>query len=263
MIDLPSLSVGQFSLVYNMFSFTIASMSAAFVFFIIGQKLVAPKYRVSLMVSALVVGIAAYHYFRIFMSWEHAFTLDGDMYTASGQPFNDAYRYVDWLLTVPLLLVELILVLQLPREKTGGMLTKLVIAAAAMIALGYPGEIIRGDAALGLFNERGLWGTLSTIPFVYILAIMWGELGKLMDSQPPRVALLTKNIRLLMLATWGFYPIAYLAPMLGFFDGATGEVVLQTGYAISDVLAKAGFGVMIFSIARAKSEADGWSVEGA
>ncbi len=253
MFEMPTLTPGQYALVFNMFSFTIASMLAAFVFFLMAQNRVAPKYRISLMVSALVVGIAAYHYIRITGSWEAAYALVNGEYVFSGEPFNDAYRYVDWLLTVPLLLVELVLVLALTRDKSTPMLTKLVIAATLMIVLGYPGEIATDNMT------RAIWGTLSTVPFVYILYVLWVELGKVLKTQPERVQILTRNIRLLLIATWGFYPIAYMGPFFG-LGGATGEVIVQVGYTISDVLAKAAFGVMIYAIARAKSEADGWSL---
>ena len=141
MFDLPTLTAGQYSLTFNMFSFTIAAMLGTFVFLLVAQSRVAPKYRISLIVSALVVGIAAYHYIRILGSWQGAYVLDGMTYVASGAPFNDAYRYVDWLLTVPLLIVELVLVLALAKEIRGNLITKLTIAAVFMIALGYPGEI--------------------------------------------------------------------------------------------------------------------------
>ena len=59
----------------------------------------------ALTISGLVCAIAAYHYLRIFQSWEGAYTIDGGVVSASGYAFNDAYRYVDWLLTVPLLLI--------------------------------------------------------------------------------------------------------------------------------------------------------------
>ncbi len=102
---MPELSMGQYSLVYNMFSFTIACMFASFAFFLMARDRVAPRFRISLIISALVVGIAGYHYLRIAGSWEGAYSLVGGAYTPSGEPFNDAYRYVDWLLTVPLLMV--------------------------------------------------------------------------------------------------------------------------------------------------------------
>lgn len=251
MTELPPLSPGQYSLVFNMFSFTVAAMGAAFVFFVLAQSRVAPKYRISLIVSALVVGIAAYHYFRIGHSWADAYTLTNSVYGPSNLPFNDAYRYVDWLLTVPLLVIELVLVLSLTKEKQGSLIAKLGIAAALMILLGYPGEV-SGDV-----GTRALWGALSTVPFVYIVYILWAELGKAMDRQPERVAVLFRNIRLLLLLTWGFYPIVYMAPFLG-ISGASAETAIQVGYTIADVLAKAGYGVMIYAIAREKTHADGW-----
>jgi bacteriorhodopsin len=260
--ELPTLTPGQYSLVFNMFSFTIATMASAFVYFVLAQKNLAPKYRVSMMVSALVVFIAAYHYFRITSSWEAAYVLNENagMYEFSGEPFNDAYRYVDWLLTVPLLVVELVLVLGLPKSESGKMIAKLAIAAALMIVLGYPGEVSENTQ---LFGARGLWGTLSTIPFVYILYILFTELGSTIQQQSGRVATLLSNARLLLLATWGFYPIAYMIPMFtsGYPTETPGAVVaLQVGYTISDVAAKAGYGVLIYNIAKAKSEEEGYDV---
>ena len=256
-MELPTLTMGEYSLVFNFFSFTIASMLAAGAFFILAKHRVAPKYRISLVVSTLVVGIAAYHYFRITASWADAFMIsEAGNYISSGKPFNDAYRYVDWLLTVPLLLVELVLVLNLPREKSGPMLTKLVIAAALMIGLGYPGEILSADT---MFSERGFWGLVSSIPFAYILYILYGELGTAMSNQNDRVRVLFRNIRLLLIFTWGFYPIVYMAPFFG-LTGASSQVAIQVGYTLADVMAKAGYGVMIYAIAREKSLAEGYKV---
>ncbi len=253
---MPELSIAQYSLVYNMFSFTIACMLASFAFFVFARDRVAPKYRISLIVSSLVVGIAAYHYFRIAHSWEHAYTLTGGIYAPSGEPFNDAYRYVDWLLTVPLLMVELVLVMGLASGLTKSLLARLTTAAFLMIILGYPGEMLPADQKTSMISAYGLWGFLSTLPFIYILYVLWVELGKTMDRQSPKVRVLLRNIRLLTLATWGFYPIAYMGPFLGFGSGAGGEVFVQVGYTIADVLAKCGYGIMIYHIARAKSEAD-------
>jgi bacteriorhodopsin len=249
---MSELSSSQFSLVYNMLSLTIASMGAAFIFFIVGRSQVGAKYRPALLVSALVVAIACYHYFRIFNSFEGAFALSAaGTYAPTGKPFNDAYRYVDWLLTVPLLLVELIAVMQLKGKESEGLLGKLALAALLMIALGYPGEVIKDDMVM-----RGIWGALSSIPFVYILYVLWVKLGDAIGKESERVQVLVRNIRLLLLATWGFYPITYMLPMFG-IQPTSALVGVQVGYAIADILAKAGYGVMIYAIARAKSEADG------
>ena len=262
--ELPALTPGQYSLVFNMFSFTVATMTASFVFFVMARNNLAPKYRISMMVSALVVFIAGYHYFRITSSWEAAYALNAaaGMYEPTGELFNDAYRYVDWLLTVPLLTVELVLVMGLPKNERGPLAAKLGILAAAMIVLGYPGEV-SGDASL--FGTRGFWGFLSTIPFVWILYILFTQLGDTIQRQSSRVSTLLGNARLLLLATWGFYPIAYMIPMAfpeAFPSNTPGTIVaLQVGYTIADVLAKAGYGVLIYNIAKAKSEEEGYNVD--
>lgn len=163
-MNLPEMSFGQYQLVYNVFSLTLALMGASAVFFLLARSYVAPRYHMALYISTIVVLIAAYHYLRIFNSWTDAYTLKNGMYAATGIAFNDAYRYADWLATVPLLLTELILVLALSRERSSNLITKLVVAAVLMLALGYPGEIARDNPGI-----RALWGTLSTIPFLYIL----------------------------------------------------------------------------------------------
>jgi bacteriorhodopsin len=126
---------------------------------------------------------------------------------------------------------------------------KLIPASALMIILGYPGEIATDNLT------RGIWGALSTIPFLYILYVLWVELGRGMKTQPEQVRKDLNGLRLLLLATWGVYPIAYLIPQLG-IEGADAFVWRQVGYSVADVLAKCLFGLLIYKIAREKSFAD-------
>jgi bacteriorhodopsin len=254
------LSFGQFSTVYNALSFALASMLATFVFLLVVMQRVLPRYRQALAVSAMVCLIAAYHYWRIFDSFTDAYVAKGagdpsvegveQAYVlVNGDGFNEGYRYIDWLLTVPLLLFETIAVLALARMVRRGLMMKLIPAAFLMIALGYPGEIATDNMT------RGIWGALSSIPFAYILYVLWVELGKAMVTQPEQVRKDTNGLRLLLLATWGVYPIAFLLPQLG-IDGADSFVYRQVGYSIADVLAKCLFGLLIYKIAREKSFVD-------
>merc|ERR1712088_729877 len=129
----------SWSAVYNALSFGIAGMGSATIFFWLEISNVNKKYRTALAITGLVTAIATYHYFRIFNSWNDAFDVKyvGSEYQVflTGQPFNDAYRYVDWVLTVPLLLIEL------TAEETVTKCGNLGVASAIMVALGYPGEI--------------------------------------------------------------------------------------------------------------------------
>jgi bacteriorhodopsin len=253
-MDLPTLGFTQYQLVYNMLSLAIAAMGASFAFFVLARQQVTAKYRPALIMSALVVGIAGYHYFRIFESWEGAYHLVNGMYEPTGTPFNDAYRYVDWLLTVPLLVAELVAVLALPKGVRGSIMTKLVIATIAMIGLGYPGEVA-ADAM-----TRGMWGLASTVPFLYILYVLFVELGTAAAKEGAEVKKHLRHTQQLLLLTWGFYPLAYLAP-LWIEVGGAGVVALQVGYSVADITAKCGYGIMIYVIARAKMEAEGATID--
>lgn len=244
------LSVPQFTLVANMFSFTIATLGAAALFFFMARPQVAPKYRPALMVSGLVCAIATYHYFRIYESWEAAYALTGGIYAATGAQFNDAYRYADWILTVPLLMVELIAVLALPKSEGRSLLVRLSIAAALMIGLGYPGEVSEDSTTRWIF-----WG-LSMVPFLYILYVLFAELTRSLVRQPSAVRSLVNAARAVVLVTWSFYPIAFAIQTIAGAASAGGEVGLQIGYTIADITAKAGFGLLIYFIARAKTLAD-------
>uniref|UniRef100_UPI0040486F17 bacteriorhodopsin-like n=1 Tax=Aquiluna sp. TaxID=2053504 RepID=UPI0040486F17 len=243
-----TMSNGGYTLVYNMLSLGIASMLFTTIFLFVARERVLPRYRMAVMVSGTVTAIAAYHYFRMFDDFKHAFGPEGMGVVA----YNVGYRYVDWFLTVPLLLVETVAVLALARAAQTSLLVKLVPAAAAMIALGYP-----GDARLDVFGlAPSVWGLLSTIPFLYILYVLFVELGKSLERQSAAVQRKIKELRLLLLATWGVYPIAFIANM-----GATGFdeasfVLRETGYTIADILAKCLFGLVIFTIARIKSAED-------
>ena len=249
-----ALTQGQFETVYNFLSLVIVSQLFTAVFLLISLPRILPRYRQAITVAIIVCGIAAYHYFRIFDSFKGAFVTKsvggtGTYTQAAGEGFNEGYRYVDWFLTVPLLLVELVAVLALARSVQNKLLVRLVPAAALMIALGYPGEI-SGDNGL-----RGLFGLLSTIPFLYILFVLFVQLSKSLKDQPGSVRGTLSRLRFLLLLSWGVYPIAYLLPLLN-ISGADAWVLKQVGYSVADIVAKAVYALIIFQVARAKSYAD-------
>ncbi len=184
-VNITSLTAGQYDIVYNLFSLTIASMLFTALYLLLSQRRVAPRYRNAVVISAIVCGIAAYHYFRIFSNFQESYPPGESVasdHELSNVVFNEAYRYVDWLLTVPLLLVETVAVMALARAAQRALLVKLIPAATAMIVLGYPGEIATTDTA------RIIWGILATLPFLYIVYVLFTELYKSLDRQPARGA---------------------------------------------------------------------------
>ena len=246
---LPALTFGQYSFVYNALSFAIAALGAATIFLFLSRSQVGMQYRAAVTISGIVCLIAAYHYYRIFNSWEAAYTVERGAVHLSGQPFNDAYRYVDWILTVPLLVTELILVMRLPGGESTVKSSRLAVLAVIMVALGYPGEISSNN------TTRWIWWAAAMVPFLIIVFDLYAGLRDSISKQPEHARGLVSAARWLLIVTWAFYPVVFVLPMLG-FEGPGATVGIQVGYSVADILAKAAFGVFIYMIAVRKSQAE-------
>ena len=121
-----------------------------------------------------------------------------------------------------------------------------------MIVLGYP-----GDAKLDIFGiSAPVWGALSTIPFLYILYILFVELTKSLERQSEQVRKTISRLRLLLIATWGVYPITFILAMNAEGFDPVAFMNREIGYSIADVLAKCAYGLTIFKVARMKSAED-------
>jgi bacteriorhodopsin len=241
----------QYDLVKNAISFTLAGMAAATLFFWLGRNLVSRGYQLAVIITGLVTFIATYHYYRIYESFNDSTSLDSatGMHVLDLGIFNDAYRYVDWLLTVPLLLIELILVMRLSQSETVKKASRLGLLAAVMVILGYPGEISSDN------GTRWIWWALAMLPFVVIVYELVVGLGKSLAAQPESVRGLLSSARWLVIVSWCFYPVVFALPMI-LEKSVNTWVAVQVGYSIADIVAKAAFGVFIFLVAYRKSNAE-------
>merc|ERR1711904_582433 len=213
-----------------------------------------------------------YHYFRIFDSFNAAYSpchtvkgtnggqkvdlteCDSDHfgYSATGIPFNDAYRYVDWLLTVPLLLIEIVLVMDLSAEETVKKSWQLGVSSALMIILGYPGELILEADKL---STRWVYWCLAMIPFIFVVYTLVIGLADATNAENDlAVRSKIKTAQWMTVISWLTYPVVYIIPMLG-AKGANAVVGIQMGYCLSDIISKCGVGFLIFGITNAKSKA--------
>ena len=236
-----------YQLVYNFMSLAIAAMGASFFFFVSARGALKEGNRMAVTLSAVVVLIAFYHYVRIFDSWV--------AFGTTGAPFNEAYRYVDWLLTVPLLVAELVLVLKLDKKLESTLIKRNVLYAFLMIATGYIGENYTVDS-IQLDSGRTIWGAISTVFFVLILRDLFGGIDASFKKQSKEIQGIFKILRVVLIATWGVYPIAYLPPAIAGDLGLTADAGLafkQIGYTIADILAKPGYGLLIWKIATLKN----------
>jgi len=211
------------------------------------------------LISGLVTFIAAYHYIRIFNSWVDAYQyspgklVDGAMEigapTLTGIPFNDAYRYMDWLLTVPLLLIEILLVMKIPDAEYGGKAQALGWSAALMIVSGYYGELI----VTGDLTPRWICWFISMVFFLYVVYELLVGLAEATNKEDdPAVKQRIQSAQIITVISWCTYPVVYLFPMLG-VTAQSAVVAIQVGYCASDIISKCGVGLLIYQITYAKS----------
>jgi bacteriorhodopsin len=250
----------QYQAVYNVLSFSLASMMATTMYLWFRSFAVKDRYQSAVIISGLVTFIAAYHYIRIFNSWVDAYeysagavkggALDMQAPKLTGVPFNDAYRYMDWLLTVPLLLIEILLVMKLPAAEFSSKAWSLGLSAALMIVSGYYGELV----VTGDLTPRWMCWFISMAFFLYIVyELLVGLAAATAAEEDKTVASKISTAQVMTVISWCTYPVVYLFPMLG-ISAAKSVVSIQIGYCVSDIISKCGVGLVIYQITYAKSQ---------
>jgi hypothetical protein len=160
-----------------------------------------------LIITGLVMVIATYCYVRLFNFWVNGFELKrkDDSYAEPllGLPSNDAYRYADWSLTVPLLLIELILVMRLPAEESASLCWKPEASSTINVALGYPG-VIQND-----LDARWFWCECAMTPFAYVVITLVTGLVEAMERHPSSAQRFVTQVRYLTAIFWLTYPFVY------------------------------------------------------
>ena len=234
---------------YVGFTFFIGSMAmlASTVFFFVQMTRVQPKWRDSLLVSGLITGIAAVHYFYMRGFWAEF----GESPTE--------FRYIDWILTVPLMCVEFYLILRKQGAKRS-LLWQLIAASLAMLVLGYIGEAIYPGQAVSW-----VWGALSGAAYFYIVYLIWaGDVAKLAANAGGAVQKANKTLAWFVLVGWAIYPIGYILGTKGGLFGIafTEQVVgpMDIIYNIGDAVNKIGFGLVIYTLAIESAKEEGVEV---
>lgn len=236
--DAAGIFSGEFSLEQAVaFTFFIGSMAmmAATAFFWLEMGNVDPKWRTSLLVSGLITFIAAVHYYYM-----------RDYYVATGES-PTFFRYVDWLLTVPLMCVEFYLITQKVGAKISTM-WKLIAASVFMLVTGYIGEAIYGGQ-----TASWIWGGISGLGHFYIIYLVWvGEIAQLAKTAGGAVLKANKALAWFVLAGWAIYPLGYILGTEGGFLGINFGVdagFMEVIYNIGDAVNKIGFGLVIYALA--------------
>ncbi|NJK83765.1 MAG: bacteriorhodopsin [Saprospiraceae bacterium] len=222
---------------YVGFTFFIGSMAmaAATVFFFSEMRNVEGKWRTSLLVSGLITFIAAVHYFYMRDFW------------ATNGTSPTSFRYIDWILTVPLMCVEFYLILRAFGAKQA-LLWRMVFWSVWMLVAGYLGETV-------FRSQSALWGAISTIGYAAILYDVWAGPAKKLasNSNDPKLQSAFKTLAWFILVGWAIYPIGYMAIEGGLLSGVLSVESMDLIYNIGDAINKIGFGLVIYSLAVSKT----------
>ncbi len=222
---------------YVGFTFFIGSMAmlASTVFFFVQMTRVEGKWKDSMLVSGLITGIAAVHYFYMRNFW------------AENGVSPTELRYIDWILTVPLMCVEFYLILK-PYGASKGLLWKMIAYSLLMLVAGYLGETV-------FRSQSPIWGAISTIGYVLIGYEVWfGSVRKMAAGSNDQFLLTAvKTLGWFIFAGWAIYPIGYMAIEGGLLSGILPLSALDIIYNIGDAVNKIGFGLVIYSLAIARS----------
>ena len=215
-------------------SFWIATaiMLASTVFFCVERQDVSGKWRTSLTVAGLVTGIAFWHYLYMRGMWS-------DM---GASP--TVFRYIDWLITVPLQIIEFYLIVAAVTAVSAGIFWRLLIASIVMLVGGYLGE-------------TGLWApsvgfAVGMIAWIYIIyEIFLGETAAANASSGNAASQSAFNtIKWIVTVGWAIYPVGYA---LGYFAGGVNNEALNIIYNLADLINKTAFGLAIWAAAKSDS----------
>ena len=249
----------SFDMVAHVLTLGYAVMLAALFYFILTMRTVAPQYRISSVLSVVVMVSAALLLFIQAQNWTAAFTFDAETATyvlaSQENAFNNGYRYLNWLIDVPMLLFQILFVVSLTTSKFSSIRNQFWFSGAAMILTGYVGQFYEvSNVSLWL-----IWGAISTAFFVHILILMRRVIQEGSQDVPPAAARLLNGIWLLFLFSWMLYPGAYLMPLaVDLIGGEAAVVGRQITYTIADVSSKVIYGVLLTQVAQILSERDGY-----
>ena len=216
-----------------------AALLAATAFFFVERDRVHAKWKTSLTIAGLVTGIAFWHYMYMRGVW-----VDSLAATGTGDS-PTVFRYIDWLLTVPLLIIEFYLILKAVTNVATSLFYKLLIGSLVMLGFGYMGE-----AKILPYLPAFIVGMLA---WLYMIHTLWmGEGAEARNASGNAAVTSAYNTMMwIIIVGWAIYPLGYA---MGYLMGTPESAELNLVYNLADFVNKILFGVVIWAAAVSDSE---------
>jgi bacteriorhodopsin len=225
------------------------AMGAGTAYFWLMAGNVPRQYRSVMIVAGIITAVACFHYYRmsgIYLE-QVAMLFDADGNRIDGAEigqFPTAYRYIDWLITVPLLVLEIPLLLNLGK-KGKGLFRSLVGASVVMLVFAWVAEESVVGSSAWWINY-----VISCVAWLYIVFILYTKVNEQMKTQPPSIVRSLKTLRLFILVGWTIYPVGFLMALAG----PEGESIREVCYNVADVINKVFFGLVCYQGVKALSD---------
>jgi bacteriorhodopsin len=250
--NLFNYSMIEYQIVAQVLVLGFAAMAAGFVYFMATYRNVAPRFQVASILGAIVMVSAFLLLLAQSMSWQNTFVLENETFVRGEGIFSNGFRYLNWLIDVPMLLLQLVIVLGITGLAARRLSFSFIGAGVAMILLGYVGQFYEVTNLTALW----IWGGLSTVFYLILLYLTWTEIGKALPNLPAPAVGTMKAIRWIFVVFWTFYPIAYIIPAI--WATADGVVARQIIFTIADIVSKVIYGVLLTKVAMDISKQEGY-----
>lgn len=257
------LSVEGYELVAHILTLGYASMAAALLYFVLTIRGNAPRFRISSVLSVVVMTSALLLLYAQKQSWIQAFMFDGSSYVVrdGADLFTNGYRYLNWLIDVPMLLIQILFVATLVDRSRRRYMTQFFISGPLMIVTGYVGQFYEPGRLAENVPAWMIWGAVSTVFFIHVLVLITKVIREGASGMDAAGRGLFRKILPLFYVSWFLYPGAYLMPILLTW-GVGYELMIvaqQITYTIADIASKIVYGVMLNVTSTRLSEAEGYA----
>ncbi|SMO85839.1 bacteriorhodopsin [Gracilimonas mengyeensis] len=265
-----ALNFGYTEMAYQMSSHVLtlgfAVMLAGLLYFVLTIKTVKPKFRISSVLSVVVMVSAFLLLYVQQQNWTSSLVYDAEtaryVLAPGADLFNNGYRYLNWLIDVPMLLFQILFVVTLTKSSFSSIRNGFWFSGAGMIITGYIGQFYEVTNPSLFF----IWGFISTLFFIHILYLMSKVIKEGKEGIPETAQRYLGSIWKLFLFSWFLYPGAYLMPYL-FSMGLepalseTAVVARHITYTIADISSKVIYGILLTLVAQEMSKAEGYDYE--
>jgi len=248
-----SYNIMQYQLVCHILFLGFAVMLASLFYFCLTIKTVAKRFQISSILSVVVMVSAFLLLYFQALSWQNSFVYDASTTSyvlKEGFLFTNGFRYLNWLIDVPMLLLQILYIIDLTGSRRSSLRNQFFFSGIAMIILGYIGQFYETT------NVTYLWiyGLLSTAFFLHVLYLIYQVISSSYSYLDGESRNYMSSIWWLFLISWCLYPIAYIMPV--FFNSAWGAVSRQIIFTVADIASKVIYGIFLTQVATIRTRVE-------